>query len=1837
MKTQDALTQVSILQGVWNACSILEQLEDIHSSGGMHGEISAQAINFHAKSGKVELLNPGRGRWSSSVSYRPQFLPYISPEQTGRMNRIVDYRTDFYSLGIILFEMLTGELPFKSEDPLELIHQHIAIEAKPPHTIRPEVPEQISTIVRKLIAKNAEDRYQTAYGARYDLEHCINELQKNGTIREFELAQKDFTDKLQVPQRLYGREEEIDALLETFERIVRGNKEALLVAGYSGVGKTALVHELQKPIVARRGSFIQGKFDQFQRDIPYYAWTQAFRSLVTFFLMETDDQLAEKKTQILNVVEPNGKVLTEIIPELELIIGQQPDIPKLGAIETRNRLENTFQQFIAAVASKEHPLVIFLDDMQWVDLPSLNLMKVLLESTELNYCLIIGAYRDNEVDAGHHLMVSIDELVKAGAEIKTISLQNITVDNVNALTADALLVQPSESSSVSNLIHSKTAGNPFFTHKLLHTLAEEKIITFDGTAHRWVWDEFGLQAIDIRDNVVELMVNKLRKLPKAVQEFLKYAACIGNRFEIDTLESVATQAKTDVEDYLMTALSEGIILPVQDSFKFAHDRIQQAAYALIPKDELSGMHASIGRLLKQKADRQGSLNEHIFDITYHFNKGEELLNDEQDSETLVALNRMAGKQAMTVNAYDAAYDYQSAAKRQLVDDPQRHAKALIQINSELAHICYLLRNYDEMKLLVEEVKAAAEDPLDCVDVWDVWLQYYTSEGLHPEALLEGASMLEALGTQLESEIDDMVFAELMELPPMTDPRKLASMRVLNQVISISWSADPDMYKKNCVTMTNLSYRHGNCQESTTGYAFYGGLLCTQGEIERGFMLGKLAVDLAEKLDAKALLPRIQVLYYATVMHWKLPLQETVRLFYKVHMGAIAVGDMEYAGASLVEPGIYEFLSGAKLMDLSARFEDLYKRINLLKQYFQSNYLAPVYQAVLNLSSQSDGDPTELCGKIIDFRERVPALIREGHISLAFVAYHAMTTVAFTLNKYDLALKHGTEGEKHKSGGSGMYFLVSHNFYYSLALLKYSDRCDAAEKAKQLEIVESNQKELKLWAHHSPVNTGHKYLLVKAELARALGNTNAAMQLYEQAISGAQEGGFTQDQALAAELASQFYADLGMGRISHTYLEQAYSSYNEWQAYAKVEQMEAIYGEVLQKQRMPETSSSILDMDTVIKASQTIASEIELEKLIGQMMEIIIENAGAQKGWLLTKEGERWLITAEKDASENKSVLLQSLKMDDQAPISPVIVNYVARTKSALVLDDAQHEGNFTTDPHVLNNQSISLLCLPLLNQGEVSSLLYLENRLIKGAFVQERVELLKLLSSQMAISLDNALLYRDLENRVNERTAELAQSNRELELARQKAEAANRAKSFFLANMSHELRTPLNAILGFSEMLEHDRDTSRDQKKKLTIINRSGDHLLAMINDVLDLSKIEAGRVELEPVAFDLKNLLEDIRRMIEVRATASDLTFNLQIAPDLTTYVKADAGKLRQVLINLLGNAVKFTEQGGFSLRAQTIPIEGDHKQLSLQIEVEDSGPGIPSEQLDRIFEPFSQAGYSSAKARGTGLGLAISRSFVELMGGDIKVDSRLGEGTLFQLEIPVIITEAADLKETASRQSSILGLAPGQPTYRILVVDDNLDNRLLLISLLSEIGFAVRGAEDGEQAIKQFQEWSPHFIWMDIRMPVMDGYESTQRIRELSGGKDVKIVAITASVFKEQKQKILASGCDDILHKPFQSHEIFDTLAALLGVRYSYDEHYSEKDAFVESKALSPESFTDLSDEIKESLIITATLLDMKAFIKALSPLREKHPSLAEGLEELAQDFHFDKILELLGVIRQ
>jgi len=1411
------------------AIRIADILGAIHHRNIMHKDINPSNIVWNLDTTQLKIIDFGISTELSRE--QPEIrnpnvlegtLAYMSPEQTGRMNRAMDYRADLYSLGATFYHLLTGQLPFQAEDAMELVHCHLAKMPVPPSgvsnfnltakfPISPDsqnkfcTPKTLSDIIMKLLAKNAEDRYQNAFGLKTDLQTCLDQLTATSTIEPFAIAQQDISERFQIPQKLYGREQEIDILLTAFDRVSShspleggqgGVTELLLVTGYAGIGKSALVHEVHKPITEKRGYFISGKFDQFKRNIPYSALIQAFQGLMRQLLTEPEEQLALWKEKFLKAVGPNGQVIIDVIPDVELIIGQQPDVPELPPNQAQNRFNFVFQNFVRTCASAEHPLVIFLDDLQWADWASLSLLQIFMTDARTQFMLIVGTYRDNEVSDAHPLMLTLNDIQKAGATVNTITLTPLALEHVNQLIVDTLHSQTEVCTPFGELLLQKTGGNPFFIRQFLQALYEDELLEFDAKRGAWAWELEEIRKREMTDNVVELMAGKIQKLSEATQDVLKLAACIGNQFDLHTLSVVYEHSPTDTLHDLWKALQEELILPLDDSykyvasdignmalrggeFKFLHDRVQQAAYSLIEERHKQEIHLKIGQLLLSNT-REAEREEHIFDIVNHLNLGKDLTAQSEKDE-LAQLNLTAGRKAKSSAAYQAAFMYfQSGIALLGTGAWQQQYEMALALHEEAAEAAYLSGDFEKMEQLVEVVIENASTLLDKVKAHEVKIQAYVLQHKTLEALQTALPVLKLLGVTFPEKptkfhivlgllttkfaLTGKQIESLSNLPKMTDPYKLATMRIISFASVAAFRTTPELMPLMAFKQIKFLLKYGNISESAFVYTMYGFMLCGfVGDIETGYQFGKLALSILEQFQAKEYKARTLLLMNITIKHWKDHARSTLQALLQAYQTGWETGDFEYAGYSVEHYIHFSLFTGSELTEFErecAKFSDV---IRQLRGETPLHYIEISWQTALNLMGETSGSsgslPWQFVGSVYNEEEMLaPHYQADDKVGL-FYFYIEKTILCYLFQAYSQAVENVAIAEMNLDGGISMFVTPLFHFYDSLSRLAIFPDAPKSEQRRILKKVAANQKKMKKWAQHAPMNHLHKWYLVEAERARVLGKDVDAMEYYDKAIEGAKEHEYLNEEALANELAAKFYLERGRTQIARTYMREARYCYLKWGAKAKVRHLDETYPELLAERRdgrhleggahltltkTPSigTRSSELDLATLMKASQTISGEIVLADLLKKMMGIVIENAGAQKGFLMLEKSGKWYIEAEGTVDDKDVKVLQSVPIESNIPVS--IVQYVARTQESVVLHDATQEGDFTRDPYITTHQPKSLLCLPLLNQGRLTGMLYLENNLTTGAFTPDRVEVLNLFSSQAAISIENAQLYTNL-------------------------------------------------------------------------------------------------------------------------------------------------------------------------------------------------------------------------------------------------------------------------------------------------------------------------------------------------------------------------------------------------------------------------------------------------------------------------------------------------------------
>ncbi|MBD2102482.1 hybrid sensor histidine kinase/response regulator [Leptolyngbya sp. FACHB-261] len=1894
------------------AIQLASTLAELHQNQIIHKDLNPRNILINPQTRQVKIID------FSISSYLPQenqtvvdpallegTLAYLSPEQTGRMNRAVDYRTDFYSLGATFYEMLTGQLPFPVTDPLALVHSHIAKAPIPPSHINSCIPQAVCALVMKLLAKTAEERYQSALGLKADLLTCQQMLQASGRIASFQIGQLDWSSQFLIPQKLYGRENEVAMLAAAFDRVSNGAAEIMLVSGYSGIGKSSLVNEVHKPIVRQRGYFISGKFDQFKRDIAYASLIQAFRDLMRQLLTESANVIQSWRVKFLAALGSNSQVIIDVIPEVEQIIGAQPPIPQLGVTETQNRFNRVFQQFIQVLTQPEHPLVLFLDDLQWADSASLKLVHLLLSSPYSKYFLVIGTYRDNEVNSAHPLMLMLEETRQAGVTVNNVTLQPLNHAHITQLISDTLHRKPEETNSLAELTVDKTQGNPFFLTQFLKSLYQENLLFFNFDRGCWQWDIACLQATDITDNVVELMISRIQRLSQKAQNVLQLAACIGEKFTLNVLAIVNEKSQLETARELREALESGLILslseaykipveldlealktlgldPLEITYKFLHDRVQQAAYSLIPEEQKKQTHLRIGRLLLQNTPLELQ-RENVFDLVNQLNFGTDLLSSDSERYKLAILNLIAGRKAKVATAYEAAANYLEVGLSLLTASSwDRQYQLTLSLHEEAAESAFLNGKFEEMEQLTEVVLQQAKTLLDRVKVYEIRIKTCEVQRKLLEAVKLGLQVLKILGIQLnefptpqdiqaavEETAANLVGKEvrdLINLPLMTDPNKLAALRLIASLVPAAYQAAPALFILMACQQVNLSIQYGNTSLSASGFADYGivfsGLL---QDIEAGYRFGQLALELMNLLNAREV--RCQTLFKVStfIIHWKHHVRETLSLLEDAYLSGLENGDLAHTGYAASFKCQYAYWSGTELQKLEQEMTSYGRTIAEINQETALKWHQIFHQVVLNLIGAVK-KPYRLLGEVYDEEQLLPLHMQLNERTTIYYVFLNKAILCYWFGEFLQAVENIAQAEQYMNGVTGWIVVPLFYFYDSLTHLAIHSSASHTEREILLERVVRNQEKMQRWAEHAPMNFHHKYQLVEAEKARVLEKIVKAMALYDSAIAGAREQGYIQEEALGNELAAKFYFSQGREKIARVYLIESYYAYLRWGAMAKVRDLEERYPQTLfqalkrensdHTQTEPITSpgsigsAPALDLATVMKASQALSGEIVLDKLLKKLMQIVLESAGAQKGFLLLdKAGQLFLEAAGGTAVEEMTVRqlvpLEVTETPEHSLLPISVINYVARTQEPVVLSDATTDKLFADDAYITRQGSKSVLCMPILHQGKRTGILYLENNLTIGAFTSNRLEILQLLSAQAAISIENARLYSDLEavNRTLEakvvsRTQELQEKNLHLQQEiweRQKAEeaadVASRAKSEFLANMSHELRTPLNGILGYSQILRKIENLTEQQENGLKIIHRCGEHLLTLINDILDLSKIEARRMELHVNDFDFPNFLKEIADICLIRAQQKGILLIHEITSPLPKLVQADEKRLRQILLNILSNAIKFTEVGEVTFKVSS--HEGKIRFL-----IKDTGIGIAAEQLEAVFLPFQQVGDQGRKAEGTGLGLSISRQLAQLMGGDIQVKSTLDAGSTFWLDLA--LPEVSEARDSVNSKAQIIGYQG--PKLKVLVVDDNWENRSVLVNFLQPLGFEVAEAENGQDGLNKAHQTIPDVILMDLVMPVMDGFEATRQLKLSPGLQGVIVIATSASVFGFNQQASQEAGCNGFISKPVREAELLTQLQACLQLEWIYGEvnskHTSDEECLKDEASASTLVLALPPEEIN-ILLDLAMRGDIRGIVDQAAKLEVQNPlwlPFTIQLRQLAKGFKERQILELIQRFR-
>ncbi|MBX4995003.1 PAS domain S-box-containing protein [Rhizobium binae] len=1360
------------------AISIAAALGRVHQRGLVHKDIKPANILVTGTGAEVRLTGFGI---ASRLSRERQALEppevvagtlaYMAPEQTGRMNRSIDSRSDLYALGVTLYEMLTGSLPFAASDPMEWVHCHIARQPMPPNERTADASPAVSAIVLKLLAKTAEERYQTAGGVERDLRRCLSQWEMHGRIEAFPLGERDIPDRLLIPEKLYGREHEVETMLAAFDRVVLGGgPELVLVGGYSGIGKSAVVNELHKVLVPPRGLFASGKFDQYKQDIPYATLAQAFQGLLEGLLAKSEAELAPWREALSETLGPNAKLMVDLVPELKLVIGDQPSVSELPPQDAQRRFQLVFRRFISVFARPEHPLALFLDDLQWLDAATLDLLQDLLTRSDLQHLMLIGAYRDNEVTADHPLMRTLDVIGTAGGKVSEITLAPLTKYYLQQLIADTLHCQPDRVAPLARMMHDKTGGNPFFVRQFLFSLAEEGVLAFDYRAACWSWDLKRIHAKGYTDNVVDLMVGKLSRQPPETRKALQQFACLGNTADIRVLSLVLGTPEEQVAGALWPAVAHELLERLAGTYRFVHDRVQEAAYSLIPEDRRGELHLHIGRLLAANTTPE-RIDDHVFEIVSQLNRGAALITSAEEREQLAEFNLMAGKRAKASTAYASALNYFVGGTIMLSGDRwERQHQLAFALELNRAECEFLLGALPDAENRLAQLSSCAVGSDDQAAVACLRIDLYAALGQTSRSADVGLDYLrQYLGVdwsphpaaaevqreydRIWSQLGSRAIKDLIDLPLMSDPASSATLDILTRLVGAVWHTDANLACMAICLAVNLSLERGNSDGSCYHYVSLGYIAGPRfGDYEAGFRFGQLGCQLVEKHDLKRFQARTYKDFGAHVIPWTRHVRSGRDMLRRALEIADQSGDLTFAGYSYASLNSNLLAAGDPLMEVQQQAE-----IGLtFAQKVQFQFVIDLTSAQVGLVRTLRG-LTRKFGSFDDdgFDEIETERRFSENPNLAEICYFVRKLQArFFAGDYGAAVDASLRAQR-LPWTSVAHFeeTPEHHFYGALSRAACCDDAVADRRARHMEALVFHHRQLQIYAKNCPENFENRAALVGAEIARLEGREIDAVRLYEQAIRAARTNGFLHHEALAYELAARFYAQGGFEDFSRLYLRNARGCYLRWGADGKVRQLDQLYPDLRGDERGPTPTSTIgapveqLDLATVIKISQAVSGEIVLQKLIDTVLRTAVEQAGAERGLLILPHGGESRIAAEATTCGEAVAVHMLDEIVTQFTLPQSLLRYVLRTNETVVLDDAAAQNPFAADPYVCQHRARSVVCAPLLNQGQLTGVLYLENNLAPRVFAPARIAVLKLLASQAAISLENTRLYRDLAER----------------------------------------------------------------------------------------------------------------------------------------------------------------------------------------------------------------------------------------------------------------------------------------------------------------------------------------------------------------------------------------------------------------------------------------------------------------------------------------------------------
>lgn len=1617
-------TKLPLLEKLKISYHLANALSALHRYGMIHKNINSMQILLSESTLEVKITGLTYATFlkqeSYAISSQHQVFEnhplYMSPEQTGRMNKPIDYRSDLYSLGVVLYELFTGQLPFNMAEHSQLVHAHLAKRPKHPSLQLPDLPEIIGEIILKLLEKTPDNRYKSAWGLREDLGYAISQYHAFGNIPSIAIGQHDHGLVFEKAGRLYGREKEISQIHRAFAHVANGGRSLLLIPGEAGIGKTALVNEIHKPLIKEKGYFISGKFEQMNRTVPFAPILSAFQSLIRQFLTENNEQVEIWKRKITEGLSVHSASLTAILPELAWLIGKSGTAYNRSLLDTQRLQLYTFQQFINICATKDHPLVLFLDDLQWADIASLEWIEYMLTQSDCRYFMIIAAFRENEISEQHPFNKTMNLLKEKNILFSSIPVRNLAQNQVTLWLEESFCDKGTHIEELSVHIYRITQGNPFYIRQLLKSYEDDGLITLLPEQRKWRIDEKYKDSY-VDENILSFLIGRIEMLPSHVQNILQLASCIGNRFDLKTLSIISGASLEVTAEQVWDTLEAGMVLPTSVSYKwiyreeaeamveeeplyytFLHDRVQQAFYEMMTNDEKEAAHLTIGRLL---CKHKSSIKNDIFTVVNHLNRVQDKLTS-HEKQQLREWNIIAAEKAKNASAHSEALAYYEYAQHLFNEASSGNDDHLTyRLMKGLGECQYVTSQFSEAEQTFNELLSYTKKKADQLEIYNSKMILYTHmhrveesiqaglEGLKlygitfPEKLTKGDVAKEFLLVRLA--LSKRKREQILKLPELNNDEK----QVLNTLITMNSAAyhiNQNLAALLMLRAVRYTLKHGIANISALVINNYALILSSGFKDFQGSVLyGKLALELSEYFGDVGIKGRVHFVYGSFVNQWHSHISKNVTYMESSQRYCLDAGNMHLAGANSSFIVVSMLIQGAQLDTVLTRVNQQIQFINTIQYPISIGFLNEIKHWTSMLQSNHPHYHWEMQPVLEDDSAKI-------------MHYTIRLQMAYLFHQRDYAAAILQELSPLVSNRLTLVIVPEYYYYLALWCTKDSEigRAYKGEWRKSL-------KKLERWAKLSPQNYKHKLLLMKAEKQRITdgGISTKLLALYDESIRLAEENGFIQDGAIANECAGYYLKELGYVKLAQPYFEGAVNLYEKWGAGFKRQQLDVDSKRIsVPIQVEPQ---AYYDVHAALQgAAQSISNEMTMSKLASKLLGVAMEYAGADRGFILYRRKDTFFVGECKNVNETEAERYRDLPITGKNLLAEKVVAYVKASSDYVVLHHAAAEGLFIKDPYIKESQTKSLFCNPIMRKGEVIGVLYLENRHASHVFTEEKTKLLSILATQLSISIENAYVYERMEKAVAEKTEQLLNANQSLEKINMKLEEVEQKRKHFLANISHDLRTPVNVISGYLEAVMN--GLARDEQEKNFLIGKAlerSNELEELIQDLFELSQAESGRLQFDIDYIPLSQFIAYIKNRYKNEQLGEHLAFrieNVLINEEIEDYmIGVDPERIRQVFANIINNAKKYTGSGEIIL---SFRLQGVNELL---IMIRDSGQGIPADVLPFIFDRDYTNSYGDNKKKGHGLGLSICKEIITVHKGIIWAESQEGEGTTFYITLPL------------------------------------------------------------------------------------------------------------------------------------------------------------------------------------------------------------------------------------------